>query len=108
MVNIDNKPASEFASIFQAVGLDKKAYSPSAATVTVSDWPTLGSMIDAGTTLVAFMDNTADFSSVPYLIDEFTNMWETAYGECSEGRELAKAGQGGARRTAKWLRPLRC
>lgn len=38
-------------------------------------------MIDAGTTVVVFMDNSADFASVPYLIDEFSNMWEDPYGE---------------------------
>lgn len=29
------------------------------------------------------MDNSADFSEVPYLVDEFSNMWEDAYGGSS-------------------------
>lgn len=87
MVNIDNLAASRFATVFQAAGLDKKAYSPSKASLTVSDWPSLGTLIDAGTTLVVFMDNTASFTDVPYIIDEFSNLWEDAYGECCERSE---------------------
>lgn len=70
----------KFAPIFEATGLDKKSYKPAAATSTISDWPTLGSMISNGTTLVTFIDNQANLETVPYLIDEFTNMWEDAYG----------------------------
>lgn len=54
-------------------------------------------MIDSGKRLVTFLDNAADFATVPYLIDgiycnvlntrvvahrllvEFTNVWETAF-----------------------------
>jgi hypothetical protein len=43
----------------------------------------LGSLIDSGKRVLAFMDNQADFTQVPYLIDEFSNMFEDAYGESS-------------------------
>ncbi|WOO84153.1 PI-PLC X domain-containing protein 1 [Vanrija pseudolonga] len=79
LVNIDNLPATAFASAFQTAGLDKKSFVPKAASNTISDWPTLGSLIDAGTNLVTFLNYNADFTAVPYLIDEFTNMWEDAY-----------------------------
>lgn len=79
LVNIDNLPATAFASAFQTAGLDKKSYVPKAASNTISDWPTLGNLIDAGTNLVTFLNYNADFTAVPYLIDEFTNMWEDAY-----------------------------
>jgi hypothetical protein len=81
MVNIDNLPATTFATAFQSAGLASHTYSPATAAPALSDWPTLGTLIDAGTTVVAFMDNQADFTSVPYLIDEFSNIWEDAYGE---------------------------
>lgn len=81
IVNIENLPVSQYAGVFSAAGLDKKAYKPSSAVTPLSGWPTLGSMIDAGTTLVVFIDNQAKFDETPYLIDEFTNMWEDAYGE---------------------------
>ncbi|KAI6031557.1 PLC-like phosphodiesterase [Pisolithus microcarpus] len=44
-----------------------------------SQWPTLGTLIDSGTPLITFMDANADFTSVPYIISEFTNVWETPY-----------------------------
>lgn len=82
MVNINNHKPADFQTIFQAAGLDKLAYSPAQAATSVDQWPTLGSLIDAGTRLVVFLDNSADFTAVPWIIDEFTNMWETKYSEC--------------------------
>jgi hypothetical protein len=79
IVNIDNFVPSKFAEVFQAAGLDKLSYAPSSSSLSASSWPTLGSLIDANTRLVTFLDNSADTSSVPYLIDEFTNIWETAF-----------------------------
>lgn len=76
------------------------SYSPTSSNLTYTSWPTLGTLIDAGTRLVTFMDTHADFSTVTYIIDgtylthnnsetsnlltersyaEFTNVWETAY-----------------------------
>ncbi|KAJ7897089.1 PLC-like phosphodiesterase [Mycena olivaceomarginata] len=79
IVNIDNLPASQYAPVFVKVGLDKLSYAPTTSPLTASAWPTLGSMIDAGTRLVTFLDNAADLTAVPYLIDEFTNVWETPF-----------------------------
>lgn len=36
-------------------------------------------MIDSGKRVVVFLDNGADASVAPYLIDEFTNMWEDPF-----------------------------
>jgi hypothetical protein len=69
IVNIDNLPVSQYASAFVAAGVDKLSYSPSSASLLASGWPTLDSMITAGTRLVTFMDNGANFASVPYIID---------------------------------------
>ncbi|EIM92250.1 PLC-like phosphodiesterase [Stereum hirsutum FP-91666 SS1] len=79
IVNSDGFSASDFASVFQSVGLDTMSYSPTSSNLTYTSWPTLGTLIDAGTRLVTFMDTHADFSTVTYIIDEFTNVWETAY-----------------------------
>jgi len=79
IVNIDNLLPSAYDPVFKAVGLDKLSYAPTAAAVPASQWPTLGTMIDNGSRLVTFLDNAADITSVPYLLDEFSNMWETAY-----------------------------
>ena len=81
MVNIDDLPPTDFATDFVSAGLDQYAYSPSSASLSVSDWPTLGDMIDSGKRVVVFMDTEADFTSVSYIVDEFSNMFEDAYGE---------------------------
>lgn len=54
----------------------------------LNDWPTLGAMIDSGKRVVVFLDNGAESGSVPYLMDEFTNMWEDPYSELSCKRLL--------------------
>jgi len=79
IVNINNLPASDFGSVFQSAGLANLAFVPSSPTLTASQWPTLGSMIDSGKRLVVFLDNGATDSTFPYLIPEFGNIWETAF-----------------------------
>ncbi|ORY34853.1 PLC-like phosphodiesterase [Naematelia encephala] len=79
LVNSDDLPPTSFTSAFTTAGLDSKVYSPSSSSLALSDWPTLGTLIDNGTPLVVFMDYEADFSSVPWIIDEFSNMFEDAY-----------------------------
>jgi hypothetical protein len=79
IVNSDNLPPSQYDAVFKAVGLDTVSYAPTSSAYPASGWPTLGSLIDSGKRLVTFMDSNADFTSVPYIIDEFTNIWETAF-----------------------------
>jgi len=79
LANIDNQPASVIAQQYVAAGLDTLAYTPTRPTIATPDWPTLGSMIDSGKRLVTFMDNTVSYSDVPYIIDEFSNLWETKF-----------------------------
>ncbi|PWN46890.1 hypothetical protein IE53DRAFT_350083 [Violaceomyces palustris] len=82
-VNSDGLPATTWAQAFESTGLSKKVYSPPSGTLAKSSWPTLGQLIDAGTTVVAFLASEADTSTVPYLLPEFTNMWENAYDQTS-------------------------
>lgn len=69
MVNSNGVTPARFGDIFAGAGLDKMSYSPPTAQLGAKDWPTLGSLIDAGTRLVTFMDSRADFTAVPYIID---------------------------------------
>lgn len=78
IVNIDNIPVSQYDGVFKGVGLDAISFVPQTASLPATSWPTLGSMIDSQKRLVTFMDNAAD-ASVPYIIDEFSNVWETAF-----------------------------
>lgn len=79
IVNIRNQPPTAFSSVFTQAGLADLAYTPVAPSVAVADWPTLGSMIESGKRLVIFMDNKAQYDVVSWIIDEFSNMWETAF-----------------------------
>lgn len=78
IVNIDNLPVAQYDQVFKTVGLDVASFVPTSTPLQASSWPTLGSMIDSNKRLVTFMDNGAD-PSVPYIIDEFTHVWETAF-----------------------------
>ncbi len=69
IVNSDNFVATEYDTVFKAASLDTLSYSPTSSNMTRDTWPTLNTLIDAGTRLVTFLDNGADFASVPYLID---------------------------------------
>jgi hypothetical protein len=69
IVNINNLAPSEFDAVFKSAGLDTISFAPEAATIPASGWPTLGSMIDSGKRLLTFLDNQADFTAVPYLLD---------------------------------------
>ena len=97
IVNSDDFPPTAYDAVFKAVGLDTMSYAPSSASMPATQWPTLGRLIDSGKRLVTFMDASADFNSVPYIIDgtystascpvtcpnnvppEFTNIWESPY-----------------------------
>lgn len=79
IVNIDTIEPSTYASAFDAAGMTSNVYQPAGAVTAIDAWPTLGSMIENGGRMVVFMDHAADFNSVGWIIDEFSNMWEDAY-----------------------------
>ncbi|KAH8882219.1 PLC-like phosphodiesterase [Thozetella sp. PMI_491] len=79
LTNGDSIAVTQYASVFEAVGLDEYAYSPG-STLALDEWPTLQSMIDSGKRLVVFMDYHADTSQVSYILDEFGSyFFETPY-----------------------------
>ncbi|CAD6577111.1 MAG: Ribosome bioproteinsis protein brx1 [Tremellales sp. Tagirdzhanova-0007] len=98
MVNIDDLAPTAFTSAFNASGAVDRTYSPPNATLSLDEWPTLSELTNANTNLVVFMDTQADFSSVPYLIDEFSHMFEDAYDvtnptwDCSANRSTGNPG----------------
>ena len=61
--------SAELAAAFDAAGLTQYTYQHDGGA-----WPTLGTMIDAGTRLVAFQDIATD-PAYPYLM----NIWESAF-----------------------------
>lgn len=81
IVNSANLNATTLQSIFSAAGADKFAYTPAETTHATSSWPTLGSMISSNKRLVVFIASLAPASNTvaPYLLDEFTFMFENNY-----------------------------
>lgn len=69
IVNSDDFPPTAYDTVFKGAGLDTVSYAPPSASTPASQWPTLGSLIDSGKRLITFMDASADFNSVPYIID---------------------------------------
>lgn len=47
--------------------------------MTLDDWPTLSSMILSGQRVVMFLDYDAQQTEVPWILDEFSQMWETPF-----------------------------
>ncbi|KAL2797771.1 PLC-like phosphodiesterase [Aspergillus keveii] len=80
LVNSDGATASDLHSEFQAADIVDYAYSPT-STSAPSSWPTLQELIDAGTRLMVFVASlSSDSSSVaPYLMNEFTYIFENPY-----------------------------
>ncbi|KDN38566.1 PLC-like phosphodiesterase [Tilletiaria anomala UBC 951] len=83
LVNSDGLPASTFAKAYQSTGLDANSWQPSGgeSAIARNAWPTLGSMIDSRKTVVSFLASGADVSSVPYLLPEFSSIWENPYNQ---------------------------
>lgn len=80
LVNSEGIAPAVWAQSYSDSGLSEYVYTPANVPIAYNEWPTLQEMINAGTRVVSFLAQNADVSSVPYLIDEFTNIWETPYG----------------------------
>ncbi|KAF3000654.1 hypothetical protein E8E14_007269 [Neopestalotiopsis sp. 37M] len=78
VTNGDAIDIAKFGDIFSAAGLASYAYTPG-ADLALADWPTLGTLISAGSRLVVFMDYHADTSKVGYILDEFKYYFETPF-----------------------------
>ncbi|KAG0223944.1 PLC-like phosphodiesterase [Mortierella sp. GBAus27b] len=72
--NAGLKPAL-YKTVYAAAGVEKYSYAPVTGNAT---WPTLSQMISSGKRLVSFLDTGAD-ASVPYLMPEFSYVFETPY-----------------------------
>lgn len=78
LVNSDNEDAATFGSAFESSNISTYGYTPTSSSAT-KNWPTLQSMIDANTRLVTFIASLNHSSSYPYLLDEFTYVFENPY-----------------------------
>lgn len=77
--NADFIGVGNYTSPLEASGLSRYAYVPDQVPMNISSWPTLATMILTGKRVVIFMDYNANQTEVPYILDEFSQMWETPF-----------------------------
>ncbi|CAO2658679.1 Nn.00g064020.m01.CDS01 [Neocucurbitaria sp. VM-36] len=71
--------SADFVDPIEKSGLRQYIYQPSKTAMTLEDWPTLGEMIINNKRVVTFIDYNFDTSTVPYMLWEFYNIWETPF-----------------------------
>ena len=74
LVNVGN-----FTSPIVSSGLVNYAYVPPKIPMGIDDWPTLSQLILTGKRAIIFMDYNANQTQVPYILDEFSQLWETPF-----------------------------
>ncbi|TLS30750.1 hypothetical protein PpBr36_03364 [Pyricularia pennisetigena] len=96
LVNSAKMDVAKFGAAFEASGIAKYGYKPASTTAPTGDWPTLQAMIDAGTRLVSFIASIDASPAYPYLLSEFSYVFETEFMvttptgfNCSRGRPAA-------------------
>ncbi|KAL1964273.1 hypothetical protein VTN77DRAFT_7093 [Rasamsonia byssochlamydoides] len=79
MGNYDLVAPTNFTAPIINSGLINYAYTPPKIPMALDDWPPLSSFILTGKRAVIFMDYQANQTEVPYILDEFSQMWETPF-----------------------------
>lgn len=77
--NSDLAYVEDFVPAIQNSGIAPYLYTPPYIPMHKDDWPTLGEMILNNDRVVMFMDYYANQDSVPYILEEFTHIWETPF-----------------------------
>lgn len=68
-----------YQPFIEQTNLHNYAYTPPVVPMALNDWPTLASMILSGQRVIFFMDYEANQTAVPWILDEFSQMWETPF-----------------------------
>jgi len=77
--NSDFRKVTDYVAPLQTSGLANFAYHPPKVPMGISDWPMLSSMILRQQRVVIFMDYNANQTKVPWILDEFSQLWETPF-----------------------------
>lgn len=77
--NDDLRKVTDYVAPLQTSGLAGFAYHPPKVPMGISDWPTLSSMILRQQRVVIFMDYNANQTEVPWILDQFAQIWETPF-----------------------------
>ncbi|KAL2000485.1 hypothetical protein VTN02DRAFT_2995 [Thermoascus thermophilus] len=79
MGNSDLINPGNYTAPIERSGLINYVYTPPKIPMGLDDWPTLSSMILSGKRVVVFLDYQANQTEVPYVLDEFSQLWETPF-----------------------------
>lgn len=80
LVNGAAASATQLGAQYEKAGITSTlAYTPNGSTSGAQKWPTLESMINSGTRLVNFVASVSYDSTVPYIMDEWTYIFENNY-----------------------------
>lgn len=82
LVNSDDATAAELGAQYSAADIESYAYSPDFSSAP-SEWPTLQTLINNGTRLINFIADVTTDSKYPYLMDEFSYVFENNYDNSS-------------------------
>ncbi|KAF2759770.1 PLC-like phosphodiesterase, partial [Pseudovirgaria hyperparasitica] len=77
--NSDQVSVTKYVDPIQNSGLGTYVYEPPKIPMAASDWPTLEEMILSQKRVVIFMDYSANQQEVPYVLDQFSQLWETPF-----------------------------
>ncbi|KAK3075151.1 hypothetical protein LTR53_001762 [Teratosphaeriaceae sp. CCFEE 6253] len=79
IVNSDYVDVGNYTAPIQNSGIRDYLYEPQYVPQHREQWPTLGQMILSGKRVVMFMDYQANQTAVPYILDQFSHIWETPF-----------------------------
>ena len=83
IVNADEASTADIAAAYEASAIDSYGYVPQNSDQLMQTWPTLGELIAANSRLVTFVASLVGGGepnpSAPYLLNEFTHVFETQF-----------------------------
>ncbi|KAJ9165420.1 PLC-like phosphodiesterase [Coniochaeta hoffmannii] len=69
----------KYVPYIESTGILAYAYTPPVVPMNLTDWPPLSQMILRGQRVVFFLDYNANQTAYPWLLDQFSQMWETPF-----------------------------
>jgi len=69
----------KYVPFIQDSGITQFVYTPGVIPMAADDWPTLGQLILSGQRVVMLLDYMANQTAYPWLLDEFSQAWETPF-----------------------------
>jgi len=79
MGNYDIVAPQNFTAPVINSGLINYVYTPPTVPMSLESWPTLGEMVLTNQRAVVMLDYNANQTAIPWLLDEFSQMWETPF-----------------------------